>query len=41
MAQCVKWCPEEALTVVTSDVLAQKARLNVIKKLFQEKEEKR
>ena len=37
--QCVKWCPEEALTVVTSDVLAQKARLNAIKKLFQEHEE--
>jgi anaerobic carbon-monoxide dehydrogenase iron sulfur subunit len=33
--QCVKWCPEEALTVVTSDVLAQKARLSAIKKLFQ------
>ncbi len=40
--QCVKWCPEEALTVVTSDVLAQKARLTAIKKLFQtlEDEEK-
>jgi hypothetical protein len=36
----VKWCPEEALTVVTSDVLAQKARIDAIKKLFQEKEEK-
>ena len=36
--QCVKWCPEEALTVVTSDVLAQKARISAIKKLFQEKE---
>ena len=34
--QCVKWCPEEALTVVTSDVLAQKARLAAIKKLFQQ-----
>jgi anaerobic carbon-monoxide dehydrogenase iron sulfur subunit len=33
--QCVKWCPEEALTVVTSDVLAQKARIGAIKKLFQ------
>lgn len=38
--QCVKWCPEEALTVVTSDVLAQKARISAIKKLFQEKLEK-
>jgi len=35
-AQCVKWCPEEALTLVTSDVLAQKARISAIKKLFQE-----
>ncbi len=34
--QCVKWCPEEALTIVTSDVLAQKARISAIKKLFQE-----
>jgi Fe-S-cluster-containing hydrogenase component 2 len=34
--QCVKWCPEEALTVVTSDVLAQKARIGAVKKLFQE-----
>jgi anaerobic carbon-monoxide dehydrogenase iron sulfur subunit len=32
--QCVKWCPEEALTVVTIDVLAQKARIGAIKKLF-------
>jgi electron transport protein HydN len=38
--QCVKWCPEEALTIVTSDVLAQKARISAIRKLFQEKEEK-
>ena len=35
--QCVKWCPEEAITVVTSDVLAQKARIGAIKKLFQDK----
>jgi len=26
-----KWCPEEALTVVTSDALAQKARISAIK----------
>ena len=38
--QCVKWCPEEALTVVTSDVLAQKARISAIKKLFQTPGEK-
>ena len=34
--QCVKWCPEAALTLVTSDVLAQKARISAINKLFQE-----
>jgi len=34
--QCVKWCPEEALTLVTSDVLAQKARIGAVKKLFAE-----
>ncbi|MEM2912413.1 MAG: 4Fe-4S dicluster domain-containing protein [Candidatus Bathyarchaeia archaeon] len=34
--QCVKWCPEEALDYVTSDVLAQKARFTAVKKLFQE-----
>lgn len=34
--QCVKWCPEEALDFVTSDVLAQKARITAVKKLFQE-----
>lgn len=37
--QCIKWCPEEALTLVTSDVLAQKARISAIKKLFQERKE--
>jgi Fe-S-cluster-containing hydrogenase component 2 len=34
--QCVEWCPEEALDFVTSDVLAQKARIQAVKKLFQE-----
>ena len=34
--QCVKWCPEEALTTVTSDVLAQKSRIGAVRKLFQE-----
>jgi Fe-S-cluster-containing hydrogenase component 2 len=34
--QCVKWCPEEAIEMVTSDVLAQKARIKAVKKLFQE-----
>ena len=34
--QCVEWCPEEALDFVTADVLAQKARITVTKKLFKE-----
>jgi len=34
--QCVKWCPEEALELVTSDVLAQKSRITAVKKLFGE-----
>jgi Fe-S-cluster-containing hydrogenase component 2 len=34
--QCVKLCPEEALDWVTSDVLAQKARIAATKKLFRE-----
>lgn len=34
--QCVEWCPEEALELTTSDVLAQKARRSAVKKLFQE-----
>jgi Fe-S-cluster-containing hydrogenase component 2 len=34
--QCIKWCPEEALDLVTSDVLAQKARMTAVKKLFHE-----
>ena len=34
--QCVEWCPEEALELVTSDVLAQKARRSAVRKLFQE-----
>ena len=34
--QCVKWCPEEALELVTSDVLAQKSRITAVKKLFRE-----
>jgi len=34
--KCVEWCPEEALDFVTKDVLAQKARLTAVKKLFQE-----
>ena len=34
--QCVKWCPEKALELVTSDVLAQKSRITAVKKLFGE-----
>jgi len=34
--KCVEWCPEESLTLVTADVLAQKARITAVKKLFQE-----
>ncbi|MDH5451682.1 MAG: 4Fe-4S dicluster domain-containing protein [Candidatus Bathyarchaeota archaeon] len=34
--QCIEWCPEEALDLVTSDLVAQKARRTVVKKLFQE-----
>ena len=34
--QCVEWCPEEALDYVTRDILAQKARITAVKKLFQE-----
>jgi carbon-monoxide dehydrogenase iron sulfur subunit len=34
--RCVKWCPEEALDFVTKDILSQKARIAVTKKLFKE-----
>lgn len=34
--KCVEWCPEEALDLVTEDILAQKARFGAVKKLFQE-----
>jgi Fe-S-cluster-containing hydrogenase component 2 len=33
--QCVKWCPEEALTYVTAETLAQKYRQKAVKNLFQ------
>jgi carbon-monoxide dehydrogenase iron sulfur subunit len=38
--QCVKWCPEEALTFVTAQTLAQKSRISAVKNLFQEAKEK-
>jgi Fe-S-cluster-containing dehydrogenase component len=34
--QCVKWCPEEALTVVTAETLAQKYRQKALKNLIEE-----
>jgi carbon-monoxide dehydrogenase iron sulfur subunit len=33
--QCVKWCPEEALTYVSAETLAQKSRQKAVKSLFQ------
>ena len=33
--KCVEWCPEEALDFITGEVLAQKARISTVKKLFQ------
>ena len=37
--KCIEWCPEEALDLVTKDTLAQKARIGVVKKLFQASKE--
>jgi Fe-S-cluster-containing hydrogenase component 2 len=34
--KCVEWCPEEALDFTTKDILSQKARVAIVKKLFQE-----
>jgi len=39
--QCVKWCPEEALTFVNAQELAQKSRISAVKNLFQEAKEKK
>ena len=33
--KCVEWCPEEALELTTRDILAQKARIDAVKKLLQ------
>jgi Fe-S-cluster-containing hydrogenase component 2 len=30
--ECIQWCPEEALSLTTKDILAQKARIDVIRK---------
>ena len=32
--KCVEWCPEEALEFTNRDVLAQKARVDAVKKLL-------
>lgn len=32
--KCVEWCPEEALELTNRDILAQKARLDAVKKLL-------
>jgi hypothetical protein len=37
----VKWCPEEALTFVTAQQLAQKSRISAVRNLFQEEKEKK
>jgi hypothetical protein len=37
----VKWCPEEALTYVSAQELAQKSRISAVKNLFQEAKEKK
>ena len=34
--QCVKFCPKEALSLATPEVLRQKARRDVVKRLFEE-----
>jgi len=32
--ECIQWCPEGALNLTSMDVLAQKARIDVVKKLL-------
>jgi Fe-S-cluster-containing dehydrogenase component len=39
--QCVKWCPEEALTYVTAETLAQKSRQKAVRNLFQTADDKK
>jgi len=34
--QCVIYCPKEALSLSTPEVLRQKARRDVVKRLFEE-----
>ncbi len=33
---CVEWCPEEALELMTSETLAQRARMASVRRLFKE-----
>jgi len=32
---CIEWCPEEALELTTTNILSQKARIDVVKRLEQ------
>ena len=34
--QCVKWCPKDALTLATPEMVAQKARKTAVAMLLQE-----
>jgi Fe-S-cluster-containing hydrogenase component 2 len=34
--QCVKWCPKEALSLSTAEIVAQKARKGAVSQLLQE-----
>jgi len=34
--QCVKWCPKDALTLATTEMVAQKARRKAVAQLLQE-----
>jgi Fe-S-cluster-containing hydrogenase component 2 len=36
--QCVKWCPDQALSVVTPETLAQKLRQKAVKNIFHPEE---
>jgi Fe-S-cluster-containing dehydrogenase component len=38
--QCIKWCPDEALSLETCDTVAQKSRISAAKNLFQEAKQK-
>ena len=38
---CIEWCPEKALELSTTDILAQKARIDAVQKLAAATEEKK